>query len=106
MSERELSFAIVTTPLENAESLAKALVEKRLAACVQVTAPVTSYFWWEDEVQTEEEVVLFLKTDRQLKQEIEEVLAQLHPYEVPELLFLPVRDGLERYLSWMGDELR
>lgn len=106
MSERELSFAIVTTPLENAESLAKALVEKRLAACVQVTAPVTSYFWWKEEVQTEEEVVLFLKTDRRLKQEIEEVLAQLHPYEVPELLFLPIRDGLERYLTWMGDELR
>lgn len=106
MSERELCFAVVTTPLENAESLAKKFVEKRLAACVQVTAPVTSYFWWEDEVQTEEEVVLFLKTDRQLKQEIEEVLAELHPYEVPELLFLPVRDGLHRYLSWMGDELR
>jgi uncharacterized protein involved in tolerance to divalent cations len=42
----------------------------------------------------------------QLKQKIEEVLEELHPYEVPELLFLPIRDGLQRYLFWMGDELR
>jgi periplasmic divalent cation tolerance protein len=72
---------------------------------VQVTPPVTSYFWWEGEVQTEGEVVLFIKTDSTLKAKIEQILDEIHPYEVPELIFIPIQDGLQAYLDWMGEEL-
>lgn len=105
MATRKLSLALITVPAEHSETVAERLVQERLAACVQVSSPVTSFFWWEDAVQQEEERLLFIKTDSNLKTEIEAVLKEVHPYDVPELIFFRIQDGLDTYLSWMDKEL-
>jgi periplasmic divalent cation tolerance protein len=95
---------------EEAQRIARALVEKRLAACVNVIPGVRSVYHWKDRagkdaIEDEEEVLLFIKTSRPLLEELREEIERLHSYEVPEIIALTVVDGSERYLSWMNREL-
>ena len=85
--------------------MARALVEKRLAACVNVMPGVRSVYRWKDAIEDEEEVLLVIKTSRALLDELREEIERLHSYEVPEVIALPVVDGSERYLAWMNREL-
>ncbi len=88
-----------------AEALARALVEKRFAACVNVIAGVRSVYRWQDVIQQEEEALLVIKSSRVLVEELRAEIERLHSYEVPEVIVLPVVDGSERYLAWMNREL-
>ena len=95
---------VVTTTdsLDEAERLARGLVEARLAACVQIVGPVRSVFRWEGEVSVETEYQLVVKTAR-----VPEVTAWIvgnHSYDVPEVIALPVTGGHETYLTWVVDE--
>jgi periplasmic divalent cation tolerance protein len=90
---------------EEAQRVARALVEKRLAACVNVMPGVRSIYRWKDAIEDEEEVLLVIKTSRGLLEELRHEIEQLHSYEVPEVIALAVVDGSERYLSWMNREL-
>jgi periplasmic divalent cation tolerance protein len=90
---------------EEAQRLARALVEKRLAACVNIIPGVRSVYRWKDVIEDEEEVLLVIKTSRGLLDELREEIERLHSYEVPEVIALPVVDGSERYLAWMNREL-
>lgn len=90
---------------EEAQRIARALVEKRLAACVNLMPGVRSVYRWKDAIEDEEEVLLFIKTSRPLLEELREEIERLHSYEVPEVIALTVVDGSERYLSWMNREL-
>jgi periplasmic divalent cation tolerance protein len=90
---------------EEAQRIARALVEKRLAACVNVIPGVRSVYRWKDAIEEEEEVLLFIKTSRPLLEELREEIERLHSYEVAEVIALSVVDGSERYLSWMNREL-
>ena len=90
---------------EEAQRVARALVEKRLAACVNVIPGIRSVYRWKDAVEDEEEVLLLIKTSRALLDELREEIERLHSYEVPEVIALPIVDGSERYLSWMAREL-
>lgn len=83
-----------------ADALARALVEQRLAACVQIM-PIHSTYAWEGAVQQEEELLLLIKSRASLYPQIEAFLTEHHPYEVPELLQLPVQQGLGKYLAWV-----
>lgn len=85
--------------------MARALVEKRLAACVNVIPGIRSVYRWKDAVEDEEEVLLLIKTSRALLEELREEIERLHSYEVPEVIALSIVDGSERYLSWMTREL-
>ena len=90
---------------EEAQRVARALVEKKLAACVSVVPGIRSVYRWEDAIVDEEEVLLVIKSSRALIQELTDEIERLHSYEVPEVIALPVVEGAERYLAWMNREL-
>lgn len=91
---------------ETAQSLAKQLLEKRLVACVNLVPQVTSMYWWEGRIQEDSEVLLIAKTVAERVEELKALLPDLHPYDVPELVVLPVEDGLPAYLNWVKTEVR
>jgi periplasmic divalent cation tolerance protein len=86
------------------ESIATALVNERLAACVSVSAPMTSVYRWKGAVEHETERQLVIKTTRDQLSTLQTRIAALHPYEVPELLVLDASGGSSRYLDWIRDE--
>ena len=90
----------------DAERLARALVEGRLAACVNVVPGVRSFYRWKGEVDSGVEFLLIVKTSRDLFPALRAEMEKLHPYELPELLALPVVAGAENYLSWFQAGLR
>ena len=97
---------LVTTPsAEVAASIARALVEERLAACGNVLPGVRSIYRWEGKVQEEGEVLLLLKTQRKRFAELRDRVLALHPYEVPEVIALPVEAGSDAYLDWIAQAM-
>jgi periplasmic divalent cation tolerance protein len=90
----------------DAERLARALVDGRLAACVNVVPGVRSFYRWKGKIDCSEEFLLVVKTSRDLFPALCAEIERLHPYEVPELLALPVVAGAENYLSWFQANLR
>ncbi len=95
---------------DEAQRLARALVEKRLAACVNIIPGVRSIYRWRNEagkdaIEEEEEVLLVIKTSRLLLEDLRSEIERLHSYEVPEVLAMQVVDGSERYLAWLEREL-
>ncbi len=89
-----------------ARQLARQLVEAKMAACVNVLAPCTSVYRWQGEVQEEAETPLLIKTSPERYAELETFLRQRHPYELPEVIALPVVQGLPAYLDWVLAETR
>lgn len=86
---------------ERAQAIAGALVEGQFAACVSITAPITSVYCWDGRVETAGEVLLLIKTTRDRYPALEQALRELHPYEVPEIIAVPVERGLHDYLEWV-----
>ena len=104
-TESDVELALVTAPdAETAERIARALVGERLAACVNLVPGLRSIYRWEGRVESEAEVLLVVKTRRDRAGDLEERVLALHPYDVPELLRIPVRGGSEAYLRWVGVE--
>ncbi len=103
----DVLVVFVTAPSpDRAAELARAVVEERLAACGNVVPGVRSIYRWEGEVVDEPEALLVLKTTRDRLDALRERVLALHPYEVPEVLALPVEAGAERYLAWVHSETR
>jgi periplasmic divalent cation tolerance protein len=90
----------------DAERLARALLDARLAACVNVVPGVRSFYRWKGEIESEVEFMLIIKTSRDLFPALRAEVEKLHPYEVPELLAVPILDGAENYLAWLQANLR
>ena len=107
---RELDVAVVvlsTAPDgETADRIAAALVEERVAACVSRVPAVHSLYRWKGAVESADEVLLVIKTHARRASDLTRRLAELHPYDVPEILVLPVAAGLPAYLDWIRDETR
>ncbi|HEY3838430.1 MAG TPA: divalent-cation tolerance protein CutA [Bryobacteraceae bacterium] len=91
---------------EEARRLASALIEKRMAACVNITSPVTSVYRWKGALEQSQEWMLIIKSCRARFEELRHVLEAAHSYELPEVLALPVVEGSPNYLSWLEDETR
>ncbi|WP_374484581.1 divalent-cation tolerance protein CutA [Zoogloea sp.] len=87
-----------------ANTLATLLIERRLAACVNILAPCTSVYRWQGTVETASEVPLLIKTTRTCYAELQDAVREAHPYELPELIAVPVTDGLPGYLAWVAAE--
>ncbi len=90
---------------EDAERLARALVERRLAACVNVVPGVVSHYRWHGELQRDQERLLVIKTRGDRLGALGATLAELHPYELPELVALQLDGGSEPYLRWLDDSV-
>jgi periplasmic divalent cation tolerance protein len=99
---------VITTVEDEAEAkkIARTLVEKRLAACVQIAGPVSSVYWWEDSVVEEQEHICLIKSSQKLYPLIEEAIREIHSYDIPEIISVPLADGSAGYLAWMIGELR
>ena len=97
---------VVTTLPERtlAEQLATLLLEKRLAACIQIST-CSSWYRWQGAVEQAEEVVCTIKSRQDLLAELKQTIRSLHPYDVPEILAMPVLDGSESYIQWLEQEL-
>jgi periplasmic divalent cation tolerance protein len=98
---------VVTTTAEraDAERIASALVERRLAACVQIGGPIHSYYRWQGAVEHGEEWVCTIKTTGQAYEHVEQAIRELHPYDEPEILALPIVNGSKGYLQWVTDQI-
>lgn len=90
---------------EEAERIARGLVEKRLAACVNIIPAVRSIYRWKGALEDEQEVLLLIKSSRALFEEVRGEIEKMHSYEVPEVIAVQIVDGAEAYLEWMGREL-
>jgi periplasmic divalent cation tolerance protein len=91
---------------EEAEKLALLLLERRLAACVNVIPAVRSFYRWKGAVESAIECLLVIKTSHEMFEPLRAVLEQAHSYEVPEVLALPILDGSPNYLNWLETNLR
>jgi len=89
----------------DAAEFARTLVEQRLAACVNIVGDVTSIYRWKDAVEQDEEQLLVIKTTAELVEALQARLRELHPYELPEFLVVPVKGGSEGYLAWLRDSV-
>ena len=104
--EMELRVALITAPdVEVAAHIAGCLVEERLAACVNLVPGVRSIYRWEGRVQDDPEVMMVVKTRADRAAELSERVQALHPYEVPEVILLPVAGGSSAYLDWVRDQV-
>lgn len=100
--EADVSVVLVTAPDgDTAERLGRALVQERLAACVNVVPAITSIYRWEGRVETDAEVLLVIKTATRGFESLRRRVVELHPYDTPEVLALDVRDGARAYLDWV-----
>jgi periplasmic divalent cation tolerance protein len=89
-----------------AERLAEKLVGERLAACVNILAPCRSVYRWKDALQHDEEHPMLIKTTAERYPALERALREGHPYELPEIIAVPIERGLPAYLQWVDDETR
>ncbi|MEO0162787.1 MAG: divalent-cation tolerance protein CutA [candidate division WOR-3 bacterium] len=88
---------------EDAEKIAKIVVEKRLAGCVQILGPIKSTYWWKGKIENAEEWLCIIKSKKELYPELEKTIREIHPYETPEIIAMPIIAGYEGYLKWLSE---
>ena len=92
--------------LETSEKIANHLIDNKIAACVNITSPVSSVYLWQGTVERDTEYLLIIKTKIQLFEKLEKEIKSLHPYTVPEIIALPIILGSKDYLSWIDENVR
>jgi periplasmic divalent cation tolerance protein len=90
---------------DEALSIANSLIEARLVACVNVLPPVQSIYRWHDKVETAQEILLLIKTTQERFPVVRDRITQLHSYDTPEIIAMPVVDGSDKYLAWLRDQV-
>jgi periplasmic divalent cation tolerance protein len=107
MDDSEFVLVLTTLPLDaDATTFGQTLVDARLAACVNLLPPMESIYRWAGRVEREQERQLFIKTSRDRILALWERVRELHPYEVPEFVVLPIVEGSPAYLRWLGESTR
>ena len=96
-----IQVSTTTDKREDAEHISKAIVENKLAACVQISGPITSIYWWNDNMEESEEWLITMKTRKELYPKLEQAIKNFHPYEVPEIVAVPIIAGSKEYLDWL-----
>jgi periplasmic divalent cation tolerance protein len=96
---------MTTNTKEEAVKIVRALLEERLIACANIIDSVSSFFLWQGKIEKEKEALAIMKTHERLFDKLSKRVMELHNYEVPEILALPIVNGLPSYLDWMKDSL-
>jgi periplasmic divalent cation tolerance protein len=99
----EYILVLVSCPVKSARSIAKKLLAERLAACVNITT-LESHYWWKGKIETSREKLLLIKTRSSLFPSLERMIKSVHPYEVPEIIALPIKFAHAPYLKWIHEE--
>ena len=102
----DVVLILTSVPVDRGGEIARTLVNERLAACVNVLPPMTSFYRWRGAIEREEESQVIIKTTRDRVAAVQARLVELHSYEVPEFVVLPVSDGSTGYLDWVRNETR
>tara|TARA_B110000881_G_scaffold219593_1_gene241937 strand:+ start:237 stop:557 length:321 start_codon:yes stop_codon:yes gene_type:complete len=103
----QYQLVLSTCPTNDiAKKIAHALIEQRLAACVNILPNITSVYWWENEVVCENEVQLLIKTTTDKYSDVSAEIARLHPYTTPEIIALNIQHGDKNYLNWITESLK
>ena len=89
--------------VEEGQNIARTLVEERVAACVNIVSPIESVYRWQGKVQDDREVLLIVKTAAEMLENLSRRVKQLHSYEVPEIIAIPIIQGSETYLNWLRE---
>lgn len=103
--DNQYVIVMITTPSkEVGETIANTLLEKKLAACVNLIAPIFSHYTWEGKINRDEEVLLLVKSRAEIfTSQLVPAVQAVHPYEVPEIIALPILTGAQNYLTWIDD---
>ena len=105
MNDERAVFVYTTYPsLVEAERIGKAVLEKRLAACVNILPRMISHYWWQGAVEKAEEVVMIIKTRASLAEAVRGQVKAMHSYTTPAILVLPIEGGEPAYLEWLMKE--
>ena len=96
-------IVLVTTPKNEGEKIARKILEKRLAACINIKS-VKSLYWWENEIKEDEEDLLIIKTREDLFEMLKDFIKSIHPYKIPEIVAIKVKDVNVEYLNWLESE--
>ena len=103
----EPQVVLCTVPdTDTAETIATTLVNEQLAACVNIVSGITSVYRWKDAVERDAECLLLIKTNTQAWPSLETRIRALHPYELPEIIAVPIATGQQDYLQWINDSLK
>ncbi len=104
-NEEKVVIYITTGTDEEAQKVAEELLKQRKAACVSILPGVSSIFWWQDKLDSAQEILLIVKTKASLVDEIVRLVTEIHSYDVPEIIALPIMGGNRDYLEWIGKEV-
>jgi periplasmic divalent cation tolerance protein len=106
MEQRSYVVVLITVKdAEEAQKIAKALLKRRQAACVNIVPEVNSHFWWQDKLDSTRESLLIVKTKESLLPELMKSVKKLHSYSIPEIIALPIVGGSQDYLDWIDSEV-
>ena len=106
-AESKYIVVLVTVPArEEAERIARGVLEEKLAACVNIIPGVDSYYWWQGKIDMSKELLLVIKTQSPLFSQLKERVASLHSYDVPEIIAMPLAQGSPSYLNWINESVR
>ncbi len=97
---------ITTGSIDEAKTIGRALVEEKLAACSNIISPIQSIYSWQGEICNDKEALMILKSRKKLFKKIVKRVEELHSYDVPEIIAMPIIEGSRKYLSWIDDETK
>jgi len=101
-----LQVFTTTGKREDAEKIAQTLVRRKLAACVQIIAKISSTYRWKGKVKMAQEWLCLIKSKSSLYEELERTIKEIHPYEIPEIVAVPIMAGSREYLEWLDQGLQ
>jgi periplasmic divalent cation tolerance protein len=106
MSAEAIQVVTTTAERKDADVLAKAVLDKRLGACVQISGPIDSSYWWNNRLETAQEWILTIKTRRDLFKPLEKLLQEIHPYDQPEIVATSCVEISAGYLKWLNEQVK
>ena len=97
---------MTTATKKEAEKIARNLLNQRLIVCANMVGPVSSLFWWKEKISRENEFLVLMKTSADLFEKLATTVKQMHSYEIPEIIAVPITKGEQSYLEWLSGSLR
>ncbi|MFQ5800605.1 MAG: divalent-cation tolerance protein CutA [Candidatus Hydrothermarchaeales archaeon] len=97
---------VTTSGVEESKKIGKKVVEERLAACANIITNITSFYWWKGKLEEDAESILLLKTKKENADRLIQRVKELHSYENPAIITIPIEKGSKIYLDWIGEETR